>query len=191
VNCPPAPTDPVWIRLTVATVPAVIAVASAFIGVSLSNRNNLKLNHQKFAEDRTAAQRKAEEERVESGRRSIVERGDELYELLEAWSDEVAQASAMVWDIELTGQDAPVKYLEKMRESTRVLRLKFLTQVYFPDLSPLMTDVGTLWLDLGRQTIGKDRDLESDEKVRATRKRFRVAVIKLEEAVINAVQKNV
>jgi hypothetical protein len=144
VNCATAPTDPVWTRLTIATVPAVIAVASAFIRVSLSNRNNLKLNQQKFAEDRTAAQRKAEEERVESGRRAIVERGDELYELLEPWSDEVAQASAMVWDVELTGQDAPVKYLEKMRESTRVLRLKFLTQVYFPDLSPLMTDVGTL-----------------------------------------------
>ena len=52
-NTVPIVADPSWLRVLLATLPAVIAVASAFIGVVLTNRNNLRTQQMQLSAERS------------------------------------------------------------------------------------------------------------------------------------------
>ena len=64
------------------TVPSAIAVGSAFIGVMLTNQGNAKIQD-----------KKAESEKGERRREVGLQRGEELYVLLEEWSRKIARTS--------------------------------------------------------------------------------------------------
>jgi hypothetical protein len=163
----------------------VLPVVSAFGGVLLTNRTNRKINKDSF-----------EEEKSKSKRSAIQEHGAELYTLIEAWSTDVADATVRMGIFSQQKLDPPVASIAIVRDTSRLLHARFVVEVYFASLSPLIEKVGRLYLKLGNEAlaVAEGQRIESaadDAEIDETRRSFREAVVEFEQAVIVSVREYV
>jgi hypothetical protein len=179
VSCPAmyGESDPSWLKLLFVVFPVV----TAFGGVLLTNRTNRRINREN-----------SKEERVKSKRDAIQERGAELYTLLEAWSAGVARANTKVKSFSTDKLEPPMDAIATIRDASRLMRARFLVEVYFESLAPLMNTVGDLYIKLGNEARaaadGQSIEASAIGELDKTQKAFRQAAIKLEGSVIVAVR---
>jgi hypothetical protein len=170
--------DPSWLKLLFVVFPVV----TAFGGVLLTNRTNRRINKEH-----------AEEEKAKSKRDAVQERGAELYTLVEAWSADVARANTKVKIFSTDKLEPPMDAIAIIRDASRLLRARFLIEVYFESLAPLMNKVGNLYIKLGNEARaaaeGQSIEVSTIAELDETQRAFRQAAIELEKAVIVAVRK--
>ena len=172
---------------TWAVVSSAAASAIAMIGVALSFRGVLKTN----ATNLKISNDKREQEEQTHRRAVALERGEELYKLVEEWSREVVQASTAMRICFEEKQDLVRADVETLNESLRLLRVKFLVDVYFDALELLKNDLARLHGELweGYKQYFQGRGKWDDQQLSQIQNAFRTSALKLEQGVINELKR--